>query len=112
MDRQRRTCGSPPPVLLTFVCVALFGALGSEAFVTPINSGNACRKAARRGRGTFVPYKDWLHNGWPAGQRAPSRRGLIPPPDPRRGAVPDRYHRVLAAPSAELVDPCGHDIWL
>lgn len=34
-------------------------------FVCPINSGNARRKPALRSRETFVPYKQWLADGWP-----------------------------------------------
>jgi hypothetical protein len=69
MDRQRRACGSRPQVVLTFDASALLDRFGNEAFVSPINSGNARRKAARRGRDTFVPYRMWLRQGWPTGQR-------------------------------------------
>jgi len=32
--------------------------------VTPINTGNARRKPARRGAATFVPYTAWIESGW------------------------------------------------
>jgi hypothetical protein len=69
MDRQRQACGDRPQVVLAFDGAALLDRFGSEAFLSPINSGNARRKAARRGRGTLVPYDVWLREGWPAGQR-------------------------------------------
>jgi hypothetical protein len=36
---------------------------GMEAFVSPINSGNARRNAVRRDRDTRVPYRTWLKQG-------------------------------------------------
>jgi hypothetical protein len=68
MDRQRRACGNRPQVVLTFDSTALLDQFQAEAFVSPINSGNARRKAARRGRDTFVPYTAWLRQGWRAGR--------------------------------------------
>jgi hypothetical protein len=70
MGRQRRACGDRPQVVLTFDAVALFDQFGTQAFLSPINSGNARRKAARRGRDTLVPYATWLQEGWPAKQRS------------------------------------------
>jgi hypothetical protein len=70
MDRQRRACGDRPQVILTFDAVALFDHFGTHAFLSPINSGNARRKPARRGRDTLVPYTTWLHEGWPTRQRS------------------------------------------
>src|ERR1700723_1034802 len=74
MDRQRRACGSRPQVVLTFDCTELLEQLQAEAFVSPINSGNAPRKAAQRVRKTFVPAVTWSRQGWPTGRpgRAPA----------------------------------------
>jgi hypothetical protein len=69
MKRQQRACGVRPQVVLTFDGPALLGRFGDKAFVSPINSGNARRKAARRGRDTFVLYATWLRDGWASGQR-------------------------------------------
>jgi hypothetical protein len=69
MNRQRQACRERPQVVLTFDGVALLGRFGSEAFLSPINSGNARRKAARRGRGTLLPFHTWVQDGWPTGQR-------------------------------------------
>jgi hypothetical protein len=68
MERQRRACGSRPQVVLTFDGAALIERFQADAFVSPINSGNARRKAAPRGRDTFVPYTEWLSQGWPSGR--------------------------------------------
>jgi len=70
MERQRRACGDRPQVVLTFDGGALLNRFGHYAFVSPINSGNARRKAARRGLTTLRPYKDWLREGWLTGQRS------------------------------------------
>ena len=32
--------------------------------LSPINSGHARRRPARRGRCTFVPYRLWIESGW------------------------------------------------
>jgi hypothetical protein len=32
--------------------------------LTPINTGNARRKPARRGAATFVPFAEWVSSGW------------------------------------------------
>ncbi len=69
MERQRQACGGRPQALLTFDAEALLGRFGSEAFMSPINSGNARRKPARRGLETLVPYCVWQQEGWPTGQR-------------------------------------------
>jgi hypothetical protein len=68
MERQRRACGDRPQVLLTFDGSALLDVFGADAFVSPINSGNARRKPARRGRNTLMTYRSWLREGWPTGR--------------------------------------------
>jgi hypothetical protein len=73
MDRQRQACGGRPQALLTFDGAALLDRFGAEAFMSPINSGNARRKPAPRGQDTLVPYG----NGYgPAGRptNGPGRR--------------------------------------
>jgi hypothetical protein len=70
MDRQRRACGDRAQAILTFDAVALFDHFGAQAFLSPINSGNARRKPARRGRATLVPYATWLQDGWPTRRRS------------------------------------------
>lgn len=68
MSRQRRACTGRPQMVLTFDAAALLDRFAADAFVSPINSGNARRKAARRGRDTFVPYATWRCEGWPSGR--------------------------------------------
>jgi hypothetical protein len=70
MERQLAACGGRPQVLLTFDGDALLDRFGAEAFLTAINSGNARRRAALRGRDTLVPYQVWLRGGWPTGPRS------------------------------------------
>ncbi len=69
MERQRGACGGRAQVVLTFDADALLHAFGAQAFVSPINSGNARRRAAQRGRDTLVPFERWAREGWPTGQR-------------------------------------------
>jgi hypothetical protein len=69
MDRQLKACAGRPQALLTFDAGVVFKQYGAEAFLSPINSGNARRKPAPRGLDTLVPYQVWLQDGWPTGQR-------------------------------------------
>lgn len=70
LDRHLKACGSRPQYLMVFDAAGLFDGLGDHVYVSPINSGNARRKPARRGRNTFVPYRIWVEHGWPTGQRS------------------------------------------
>jgi hypothetical protein len=70
VDRLRQACGGRPQTLITFDAATLFERFGADALLSPINSGNARRKPAARGRDTLVPYEIWLRKGWPTGQRA------------------------------------------
>jgi hypothetical protein len=69
LERQRKACGIRLQFMLTFDATALLARFGEHAFVSPINSGNARRKPARRGRGTLLAYHSWDRAGWPTGQR-------------------------------------------
>lgn len=69
MDRQRKACGPRPQFVMTFDAGALLTRCAAHAFVTPINSGNARRKPARRGLDTILAYDVWRERGWPTGQR-------------------------------------------
>lgn len=70
VSRQRRACGDRPQIVMTFDSGALLDRFGDHARVSPINSGNARRKPAKRGRKTLVPYKEWTEKGWSSGRRA------------------------------------------
>ena len=69
LDRHSKACSSRPQYLMTYDAAKLFNDFGDRAYVSPINSGNARRKPARRGRDTFLPYQTWIEHGWPTGQR-------------------------------------------
>jgi hypothetical protein len=57
LNRPRKACEPPrPQVVLVIDTAALVAAHGDGIAVTPINTGNARRSPARRGRATFVPY--------------------------------------------------------
>jgi hypothetical protein len=77
MDRLRRACGRRPQALITFDGAALLESFGAEAFLSPINSGNARRKPASRGRETLVPYEVWRRKGWPTGHRTCSPAEIL-----------------------------------
>jgi hypothetical protein len=65
LDRQRRACAAREQVTLTFDAETLFEHFRDRTFVTPINTGNARRRPARRGPDTLVSYDRWLTQGWP-----------------------------------------------
>ena len=69
MERHRHACGNRSQVVFLFDGDALLDDFSATAFVSPINTGNARRKAARRGRDTLVPFATWAREGWPSGQR-------------------------------------------
>jgi hypothetical protein len=93
MARQQRACGGRPQVILTIDSAALLTAYGSSLAVSPINSGNARRAAAIRGRATFVAYEQWCTDGWASEARAlgttPRSRSHAPVEVTRRGAIPN-----------------------
>ena len=64
LDRHLRACSADDQVVLTFSATALLAHFGNRTFVTPINTGDARSKPARRGPGTLVPYHRWLAEGW------------------------------------------------
>jgi hypothetical protein len=60
----RGGCEPRPQVVLTLDTAGLMARYGGRASLTPINSGHALRRAARRGAATFVPYAAWVESGW------------------------------------------------
>jgi hypothetical protein len=50
--------------IMVFDARRLFEELGHKIYFSPINSGNARRKAALRSRDLFVPYREWVTSGW------------------------------------------------
>ncbi len=64
LERQKRAYYPRPQVVLVFDAEFVLSDVGDRALVSPINSGNARRRAARRGPGTLVPYPEWKAHGW------------------------------------------------
>lgn len=64
VNRQHRACRSRPQVVLTIDTTHLIATNCEQMSVSPINTGNARRRPARRGAATFVPYTKWLDTGW------------------------------------------------
>ena len=64
MNRQRLACAADPQVLMVIDTTALLARYGHRAYVSPINTGNARRRPAKRGQATFVPYDRWISDRW------------------------------------------------
>ena len=64
LNRQRAACEPRPQVVLTVDASKLVAAYAEKIAVTPINTGNARRRPARRGAATFVPYAAWVTSAW------------------------------------------------
>ncbi len=79
LNRMRRVYSAAPQVVLTVDTALLLERHGAATSLSPFNSGNARRAPARRGRSTFVPYKEWLRSGWDTETAAVGAR-----PRPRR----------------------------
>jgi hypothetical protein len=93
LNRQRAACEPRPQVVLTVDTAALVARYSMQLEVTPINTGNARRRPARRGAATFVPYAAWIKSGWASEAAAlgiPERsRSMSPAELTVVGSVPD-----------------------
>ncbi|HZS62786.1 MAG TPA: hypothetical protein VFA43_26230 [Gemmatimonadaceae bacterium] len=81
LERQRAACGRRPQVMVVIDLPALLERHGDRASVTPFNVGNAKRRAASRGRRTFVPFASWRATRWASESRpgGPIRAPSHPP---------------------------------
>lgn len=79
LNRQRRACSRFPQVVLRIDYDRLLRRYAAQTSLTPINTGNARRKAALRGAATFVPYGVWEDSAWLSESQALGTR-----PRPRR----------------------------
>jgi uncharacterized protein (DUF952 family) len=99
VNRQHRACGSRPQVVLTIDTARLVETYREQVSVSPINTGNARRRPARRGAATFVPYAQWLDTGWASEAAAlgtpPRRRSHTPVELTVTGAIPDAGHYIV-----------------
>ena len=64
LNRHRAACEPRPQVVLTVDARTFVAAYAEKIAVTPINTGNARRRPARRGAATFVPYTTWATSAW------------------------------------------------
>jgi hypothetical protein len=64
LNRQRRACEPRPQVVLEIDTERLLTQHAERIALSPINTGNARRRPAKRGRCTFVPYSVWIESGW------------------------------------------------
>lgn len=64
LNRHRRAFLARPQIVIKIRLAALLEAYLDRCAVTPFNTGNARRKPALRSHATFVPYREWLANGW------------------------------------------------
>lgn len=60
----RRAYAARPQTLLVFDAERVLAECLERTRVSPINSGNARRRAASRGPTTWMPYADWVAFGW------------------------------------------------
>ncbi len=82
LNRHRKACSSSPQIALTVDAHRLLSSYLRQTALTPFNTGNARRRAARRGRETFVPFDKWQESGWSweaAALRTPLRPSSHPP---------------------------------
>ena len=64
LNRQRGACEPRPQVVLEVDTARLLTQHAERIALSPINTGNARRRPAKRGRCTFVPYWVWVESGW------------------------------------------------
>lgn len=81
LDRHRAACGDRPQIVMVIDLPAMLERHAPRAYVTPFNVGNAMRRAASRGRRTFVPIEMWRATRWLAETRngEPTRARSHPP---------------------------------
>ncbi|HEX8751359.1 MAG TPA: hypothetical protein VF732_09615 [Nitrospira sp.] len=99
LNRQRAACEPRPQVVLTVATAALVARYSKQLEITPINTGNARRRPARRGAATFVPYAAWIKSGCASEAAAlgtPERsRSRLPAELTVVGSVPDVMQLVV-----------------
>ena len=64
LNRQRAACEPRPQIVLEIDTARLVARHAERIALSPINTGNARRRPATRGRCTFVPYRVWVESGW------------------------------------------------
>ncbi|MGH7258272.1 MAG: DUF7002 family protein [Nitrospiraceae bacterium] len=82
LNRQRDACKPRPQVVLEVDTMRLVARHAARIALSRINTGNARRRPATRGRSTFVPYRLWAESGWASegeGLGIPAKRPNLPP---------------------------------
>ncbi|MBW4614097.1 MAG: hypothetical protein KME21_12635 [Desmonostoc vinosum HA7617-LM4] len=92
LNRQRAACEPRPQVVLVIDTAKLVSIYSQQIAVTPINTGNARRRPARRGTATFVPYPTWVESGWTSEAKA------LGTPERKRSHFPAELTVVEAVP--------------
>ncbi len=64
LNRMLKANYPRPQVVLVLETAPLLAAYADRIALTPINTGNARRQPAVRGRQTFVPYQIWRESRW------------------------------------------------
>jgi hypothetical protein len=64
LNRMLKANSERPQIVMIVDTRQLLAAYAERTTLAPINTGNARRKAALRGRQTFVPYKIWIESRW------------------------------------------------
>ena len=110
LDRQRRAGGaSPRAVVMTVDAERLLAVHGTRAALSAINTGNARRKPAPRGRQSFVSYAAWLDSRWASEAAALGTRPRAPSHPPAEltveDSVPDAMDFVLSLRHLDRDEP-------
>ena len=64
LNRMLKANGRRPQIVMILDTKQLLTAYAEQITLTPINTGNARRRPAIRGRQTFVPYNTWVETRW------------------------------------------------
>jgi hypothetical protein len=94
LNRQRLACKASTQIVLVLDATRLLLNYHSSAAVTPINTGNARRRAALRNLSTFVPYERWCMDGW-EGESVPGAKRRDRNHRPVELAIPDAVPDVM-----------------
>ncbi|SRR5579883_1731508 len=93
LNRMLRASGRRAQVVLMIDSERLVARYAEHIAFAPINTGNARRQPATRGRQTFVPYQTWIDSGWASEAAAlgtrERQRSHMPVELTVVGAVPD-----------------------
>ena len=70
LQRLARANQAYPQIILRVDTSSLLKAYAQQITLSPINTGNARRRPAKRGPHTFVSYTQWLTTGWTSEAKA------------------------------------------